>query len=81
MKANKQTPEILDYVLSCFREKFGDGILGGDVKFLPDEAFVEVSVREKEAEILEFGRMIEAEFDELGRRVTVFVKGSADYAD
>ena len=47
MKAKKQTAEILDYVLSCFREKFGNCIVGGDVKFLPDEAFVEVSVREK----------------------------------
>ena len=44
------------------------------MKFLPDEAFVEVNVMQKEAKILEFGRMIEAEFDELGRRVSIFVK-------
>ena len=74
MKTNKQMPEILDYVLSCFREMFGDGIVGGDVKFLPDEVFVEVNVREKEAEILEFGRMMEAEFDELGKQIMIEVR-------
>ena len=75
MKTNKQTPEILDYVLSCFREKFGDCIVGGDVKFWPHEVFVSISVTGKRQEIAELARMMEEEFDELGRRVSVFVKG------
>ncbi len=75
MKAKKQMPEILDYVLSCFREKFGDCIVGGDVKFLPHEVFVSVSATEKRQEIAKLDRMMEEEFDELGRRVSIFVKG------
>ena len=74
MKADKQTPEILDYVFSCFKEKFADEIMGGGVKFLPHEVLVHIKIRQKNDEILRLARMIESEFDELGRSVSILIK-------
>ena len=75
---------MLDFILSVFREKFGDMII--EVKRLPmiHELWVRVVVaegvghashaKERTKEMEELAREIEKEMDELGRHVTIFIK-------
>ena len=65
---------MLDFILSVFREKFGDMII--EVKRLPmiHELWVRVVVKERTKEMEELAHEIEKEMDELGRHVTIFIK-------
>jgi predicted transposase YdaD len=59
--------------LSDFREKYADAILSGKMDFLPGEAFIRLKVQGKNSGMTALARMMEAEFDELGKQVTITI--------
>ena len=66
---------LVDFILSVFRERFGDMVI--EAKYLPritHERWVRVVVKKKTPEMEEIAREIEKEMDELGLHVVLFVK-------
>jgi hypothetical protein len=73
--------ELGRQVLAFFKEHFADSVLNVGVRFLPHEAFVEVRVKEISEDMKVTAQALEAEFDELGRRVTIGLIRGGDARD
>jgi len=64
-----------DLILSSFRKKFGDIVIGVSLLPLTHECWATVVVKEKSPEIEKMAQEMESEFrDELGRHVSLFIK-------
>lgn len=73
-EGRSQLKSLHDFVLSTFKEDFGEKV--GEVKLTPlaHECWVTVFVEEEVPGMEELAKDIEKDFQELGRTVTVFVK-------
>jgi hypothetical protein len=64
-----------DFILSAFRKKFGNMVVGLNLLPLGHECWATVIVKEKNQEIEKMAREIESEFkEELGRQLSIFIK-------
>ena len=72
--------EILDYVIGYFESSLGAKGLTGRVAALPNgEAWVTLYAASPSPAMHDLARMIEAEFDELGRSVAICVQPSGGW--
>lgn len=68
--------ELENYVLDAYRTRFKQAELRVESSALPNgEAFVTLLVKQPTPEMQNLARMLESEFDELGRSVHISVRG------
>jgi len=64
-----------DFILSAFRKKFGNMVIGLNLLPLGHECWATVVVEEKSPEIESMAREMESEFrEDLGRQIRNFIK-------
>lgn len=66
---------LRDLILSAFRRKFANAVIGVNLLHLVHECWATVVVKQKTPEIEKMAREMELEFnEELGRHISLFVK-------
>jgi len=71
----REMMSLHDLILSAFRKKFGDAVIGVSLLPLVHECWATVVVKQKTPEIEKMGQEMELEFrEELGRHISLFIK-------
>ena len=71
----KERIGLHDFILSAFRKKFGNIVIGLNLLPLGHECWATIIVEEKNEEIEKMAREMESEFrEELGRQISIFIK-------
>jgi hypothetical protein len=64
-----------DFILSAFRKKFGNMVIGLNLLPLGHECWATIIMKEKNEEIEKMAREMESEFrEELGLHISIFIK-------
>ena len=73
--AKKEMMGLQDLILSAFRRKFANAVIGVNLLPLVNECWATVVVKQKTPEIEKMAREMELEFrEELGRNISLSVK-------
>ena len=73
--AEREMMGLHDLILSAFRRKFANAVIGVNLLPLVHECWATVVVKQKTSEIEKMAREMELEFrEELGRHISLFVK-------